>query len=55
MGANSNLFNVGTIIFVVVTGGPELQGKKRDSMHKIPCTVPMSDIEERLKTVGLCN
>ena len=55
MGANRNFFNVGTIVFVVVTRGPELQGIKGDSMYKIPGTVPMSDIEEGLKTVGLSN
>ena len=55
MGANSNFFNVRTIIFVVVTRGPKLKGIERDSMDKIPSTVPVGDIEEGLKTVGLCN
>ena len=55
MGANSNFFNVCTIIFVVVTSGPELKGIERDSMDKIPSTVSVCDAKERLETVGLSN
>ena len=55
MGANSNFFNVRTIVYVVVTRGPILKGIERDSMDKIPSTVSVCDIKEGLETVGLSN
>ena len=55
MGANSNLFNVSTVVYVVVTRGPVLEGIERDSMDEIPCTVSVCDVKEGLETVGLSN
>ena len=55
MAPNSNLVNVGTVIYVVVTRGPILEGIERDSMDKIPCTVSVCDVKEGLETVGLSN
>ena len=55
MGANSNLFNVCTVVYVIVTRGPVLESIERDSMDEIPGTVSVCDVKERLETVGLSN
>ena len=50
-----NLVNVGTVVFVVVTRGPVLEGIERDSVNHIPCTVRGYNIKKGLKAVGLSN
>ena len=55
MASDGNLVNVGTVVYVVVTRGPILEGIERDSENHIPCTVCGYNIEKRLKAVGLSN
>ena len=55
MAADGNLVNVGTVITVVVTRGPILEGIERDSEKHIPCTVCGDNFEKRLEAVGLSN
>ena len=53
MGTNSNLFNVGTVIYVVVTRGPILKGIERDRVDLIPCTMFVNNVKKGLETIGL--
>ena len=39
MAANGNFVNVGTVINVVITRGPILEGIERDSEKDVPCMV----------------
>ena len=55
MAPNSNLVNVGTVIYVVVTRGPILKGIERDRMDLVPCTVCVNNVKKGLETVGLSN
>ena len=55
MTPDSNLVNVGTIVCVVVTGGPILKGIERDSVNLVPCTVCVYNVKKGLETVGLSN
>ena len=55
MAPDSNLVNVGTIVYVVLTRGPILESIERDSVNQIPCTVCGYNIKKGLEAVGLSN
>ena len=55
MATDCNLVNVGTVVFVVVTGGPVLEGIERDSVNHIPCTVCGNNVKKRFEADRLSN
>ena len=55
VGTNSNLVNVGTVIYVVVTRGPILKGIERDRVDMVPCTMFVNNVRRGLETIGLSN
>ena len=51
MGTNRNLFNVGTVVYVVVAGGPILKGIQRDKMDLVPCAVLVNNVKKGFETI----
>ena len=52
MGTDCNFFNMGTIVYVVVAGGPVLKGIQRYRVDLIPSTVLMYNVKKGFETIG---
>ena len=51
MGTDSNFFNMGTIVYVIVAGGPVLKGIQGYRVDLIPSPVFMYSVKKGFETI----